>query len=148
MNREKQKELIKEAMAEFFASTEGETIIGTIVCKALYQNLNSYEFEMEHTAPDGVKEAKIVKGDILKFIAQWIKNSEGAIRGAQADAAKARNRAGQALAVIQALAEAATAQPELIPVKLPRSNTPAALEGACDQQTERIEASGEQTFQT
>ena len=101
MNREKQKELIKEAMAEFFASTEGETIIGTIVCKALYQNLNSYEFEMEHTAPDGVKEAKIVKGDILKFIAQWIKNSEGAIRGAQADAAKARNRAGEALQVIK-----------------------------------------------
>lgn len=96
MNREKQKDIIKEALGEYFESEQGETMLGTIVCKALYQHINSYEFEMEKTTPDGVKEAKTIKGDILKYIAQWIKNSEGAIRGVQSDAAQARNRAVEA----------------------------------------------------
>lgn len=61
--------------------------------KALTRHFQSYEVDLECRHPDGAVEVKKERGDILGFIAQWIKNSEGAIRGCQADAAAARNRA-------------------------------------------------------
>lgn len=105
MKREKQKELIAEAMADFFRSETGEGLIGNIVIKAMAQHLNSYEWEMERHHKDGTVQVETVRGNVLSYMSDWLKNTEGAIRGAQADAGKARNRAGETLRVILAMAE-------------------------------------------
>ena len=95
MDKENFKKIITEALTDFFTSEPGRQLVGKIVFDALRQAL-VYEIEMEDaTSEPGKIKEKIVRGDILSHIGAWIKNSEGAIRGVQADAAAARNRAGQ-----------------------------------------------------
>ncbi len=95
MREDKLKRVITEALVDLIRSEEGEALIGTVVLKALAQHFGSYALDMEKTHPDGTVERFQQKGDPLALICQWIKNTEGAIRGCQSDAAQARNRAGQ-----------------------------------------------------
>lgn len=95
MREEKFKRLVGAALEDFLKTGSGEALVGNIVLRALRQHFSSYELEMETTHPDGTTERFTRKGDPLALICQWIKNTEGAIRGCQSDAAQARNRSAQ-----------------------------------------------------
>jgi len=86
---------ITAALTEFFNSEAGRQLVGGLFFDAIRQAM-VYDIEYEDNSEPGKTMIKTEQGDILSHIAKWIMNSEGAIRGAQADAASARNRAGQA----------------------------------------------------
>ena len=86
---------ITAALTEFFSSEDGRQLVGGLFFDAIRQAM-VYDIEYEDNSEPGKTRIKTEQGDILSHIAKWIMNSEGAIRGVQADAAAARNRAGQA----------------------------------------------------
>jgi len=110
MKKEVIKEAVKEAIVELMETPEGKSAFGPLVYDAIGQWLQSYEIEMEKHHPGGAIEVVKQRGDILAHIAHWIKNSEGAIRGVQADAAEARNRSAETRDIIYQMAEQATAR--------------------------------------
>ena len=94
--REWLKNIIREALADFFASEAGDNLLGQIMLNVLRFQLNGYELKLQKKNPDGTVENYTELGDPLAFLCNYFPNIEGAIRGAQSDAAQARNRAGQA----------------------------------------------------
>ena len=99
------KKLIKEALFEFFKSEEGETLIGTIVLKAVNQALTKeMEYEDGKTDP-GRTVVKKTEVNVLDQTLAYMASVEGAIRGCQSDAAKARNRAVETKELIGNLIE-------------------------------------------
>ena len=89
------KEAVKEAIAELMATPEGRNAFGPVMFDAVGQYINSYALDLEKHHTDGTIERVKENGDILSFIAKWISQTEGAIRGVQSDAAQARNRAAE-----------------------------------------------------
>ena len=89
------KKIVKEAILELMATDEGRKAFGPLVFDAVGQWMQSYELDLERTHKDGTIERVKERGDILSFIAAWISRAEGAVRGCQADAASARNKATQ-----------------------------------------------------
>jgi len=84
-----------ELMLNFLKSEEGETAIGMIVKKAIDQSLvREILFEDGKSEPGRVLEKKEIV-NILDHIAKYMPYVEGALRGVQADANVARNRATQ-----------------------------------------------------
>jgi len=80
------KKIIIEALHECFESESGRKLIVKAVRTAMI-----YDLELEiHHKDDTIEKVKR-KGDILGYIAKWIKSSEGAIRGCQQDTEKAVN---------------------------------------------------------
>lgn len=84
---------IQDELLKFFKSEQGEQVIGQIMLKALKQAfVREMLFEDGKSEPGRVIE-KTVMVNILDHIAKYLPYVEGAIRGCQADSAKARNRA-------------------------------------------------------
>jgi len=84
-----------ELMLNFLTSEEGETAIGAIVKKAIDQSLaREILFEDGKSEPGRIIEKKEII-NILDHIARYMPYVEGALRGVQADANVARNRATQ-----------------------------------------------------
>ena len=89
------KEAVKEAIIELMDTPEGRKAFGPLMFDAVGQYIKSYALDLEKHHPDGTIERVKENGDILAFIAKWISQAEGAIRGVQSDAAQARNRAAE-----------------------------------------------------
>jgi len=84
-----------ELMLNFLKSEEGEAAIGSIMKKAIDQSLmREILFEDGKSEPGRVIEKKEII-NILDHIAKYMPYVEGALRGVQADASAARNRATQ-----------------------------------------------------
>ncbi|HBA84918.1 MAG TPA: hypothetical protein DCZ95_12560 [Verrucomicrobia bacterium] len=101
------KAAVKESIVELMATDEGRQAFGPVVFDAVGQYLQSYELDLERTHPDGTVERLKERGDILSFIAGWISKGEGAIRGCQVDAARARDRATETRDMLAAVASRA-----------------------------------------
>ena len=95
MKKDVIKEAVKEAIIELMATPEGRNAFGPVMFDAVGQYINSYALDLEKHHTDGTIERVKENGDILSFIAKWISQTEGAIRGVQSDAAQARNRAAE-----------------------------------------------------
>jgi hypothetical protein len=80
--------MIERAIKRFFTSDEGQACIEKAI-NAAFQR----EITFERTDAEGVKEHVKETHNLLDVLAAWLKNTEGALRGCQADAASARNRA-------------------------------------------------------
>lgn len=107
MEKDLIKAAVKEAIVELMASPEGRQAFGPLMMDAVGQWIGGYMIEMEKHHPDGTIERVKQPGDILAHISEWIKNSEGAIRGCQADAAAARNRAAETRDIMAEIAQRA-----------------------------------------
>ena len=84
-----------ELMLNFLKSEEGETVLGTIIKKAINQSLmREILFEDGKSEPGRVIEKKEVI-NILDHIAKYMPYVEGALRGVQVDAGVARDSATQ-----------------------------------------------------
>lgn len=90
------KKAIKEALEEFVKSAEFELAINRALMR---------EFELERTDAAGRVEKIKETANVLDVLAIWLRNAEGAIRGCQADAASARNKATQTRDLILSLAD-------------------------------------------
>lgn len=94
------KRIITEALTNFFKSPAGETLIGNIMLKAVKQSMmRTIQVEDGKTEP-GKKVIKNETVNLLDFMARYLPSVEASIRGAQVDAAKARNRSQQTLNVM------------------------------------------------
>lgn len=96
MKKEQFKTIIKEAMAEFLQSPEGEAMIGNIMLKAVDQAMKrEIRFEDGKSEPGRIVE-KTEPWNILDWLVKYLPHVEAAVRGCQSDAAAAKNRAAQA----------------------------------------------------
>lgn len=84
------KKAVIEALKEFFSSDEGMEILSVVINRAL-----EYEVKAEKTHPDGRTEIVTETRHALAAMLSYLSRTEGAIRGCQADAAAARNKATQ-----------------------------------------------------
>ena len=94
------KEEVKEAIIELMSTREGKEAFGPLMFDAVGQYIKSYRLQYEKHHRDGTIEKIDKIGDILSYIVEWISKSEGALRGVQVDASKARNSATQARNII------------------------------------------------
>ena len=90
-------EEIKKMALTILADPEIEQAVGSIVFKAVVQATN-FAFTREIAMEDGTSEPgrvveKNSEKNVICFLAEYIPNLVGALRGCQADAASARNRA-------------------------------------------------------
>ena len=91
------KEIIIKALHNFFASPQGEELIGNIMLKAVSQSLTrTIQVEDGKTEP-GKKVIKNENVNLLDFMARYLPAVEASIRGVQVDAGQARNRSQQTL---------------------------------------------------
>jgi len=94
---------IQDELKEFFESEAGENLIGQIVLKAVNQAMNrDITFEDGKTNPGRVVE-KTETWNLLDWLVKYLPHVEAAVRGCQADAAKARNRSTEVRDVLFAL---------------------------------------------
>lgn len=93
MTDEHIKNLMTAALTDFLKSEAGENLIGNIVFKAVNQALlMSIQYEDGKSEPGRVVE-KTETVHMAHWLAKYMPHIEGSIRGCQADAAAARNRA-------------------------------------------------------
>jgi hypothetical protein len=86
---------ITAALADFFKSEQGQALIGNIVLKAVNQALTlDVQYEDGKSDPGRVVE-KTETWHMRDWLYKYMPHIEGALRGVQADAATARNRAVQ-----------------------------------------------------
>lgn len=89
--------IITKALHKFFASPQGEALIGNIMLKAVGQSMTrTIQIEDGKTEP-GKKVVKNENVNVIDFLAQYLPSVEASIRGVQVDAGQARNRSSQAL---------------------------------------------------
>ena len=83
---------IQKELEKFFKSETGETIIGTIVVKAIDQALQrEIRFEDGKTETGKIVE-KTEIWNIMDWLVKYLPYVEASIRGCQSDVASARNR--------------------------------------------------------
>jgi hypothetical protein len=105
MREDKFKRLVGEALGDYLRSPEGEALVGGIVVQAVNQALTrELRFEDGTSEPGRVVE-KTERWNLLDWLAVYLPRVEGAVRGAQADAAGARNRAGETRDGMRLIAE-------------------------------------------
>jgi len=97
LREDKLKRLMTDALTDFFKSEAGETLIGTIMLKAIAQGLTrEVRFEDGKTEPGRVVE-KTESWNMVDWLIKYLPHIEAAIRGCQADSSQARNRSAEAL---------------------------------------------------
>jgi len=91
------KKALTKALNNFFASPQGEALIGNIMLKAVSQSMTrTIQIEDGKTEP-GKKVIKDQNVNVIDFLAQYLPSVEASIRGVQVDAGQARNRSAQTL---------------------------------------------------
>jgi hypothetical protein len=103
------KDAVTEAIREYLTSKEGQLAIG----KAVYDAVNAamsaeVRFEDGKSEPGKVVE-KTETVNIAHWLARYLPSVEASIRGCQADAAAARNRAVESLTAVERVANALVA---------------------------------------
>lgn len=114
MKKDVIKEAVKEAIIELMDTPEGRKAFGPLMMEAVGQWVTGYMLDLEKHHPDGTVERVKENGDILAFIAKWISQAEGAIRGVQSDAAQARNRAAETRDMLAVVMSRAANRPKEI----------------------------------
>lgn len=105
MRQNKFKEIIKEALAEFIRSPEGEALIGNIVIKGVNQAMTRKMLFEDGTSEPGRVIEKEQDVHVLEQLIIYLGRTEGALRGVQSDAAQARDRSGQVADILTTIAD-------------------------------------------
>jgi hypothetical protein len=96
---------IQKEIKAFFDSDEGKQVVGQIVLNAVNQALKrDIQFEDGKSEPGRVVE-KTETWNLLDWLVKYMPHVEAAIRGCQADSAKARNRAVETRDALKALGD-------------------------------------------
>jgi hypothetical protein len=106
------KAAVKEALAEYLATDAGQKAVGRACYDAVNAAMSAEVRMVDGKSEPGRRVEKTETVNLIHFLARYLPGVEAAIRGCQADAAGARNRALDNLAaterVVAALTEIST----------------------------------------